>query len=289
MKKKHLRTGERELWLFLLPSLVGFALFYILPFALSVQYAVTQSAADASFVGFANLIATAQSPSFQTALLNTGRFMAVCIPLSFVLPFMLASFLQTLPRAKGAFMLLIMLPLAIPSGAITNFWDILFGRYGVLNKALYAAGSQPVFWLDSGLSFGVSVFMYLWKNMGYNVVLFAVALSDIPGEYFEVARLDGAGSWARFRYITLPCILPMGFFIFMLSFINGFRAFKEVYLLMGRYPHEGVYMLQHYMHNQFGAMNMQTLSASAYLFTAGIAIVVLVLFHAQRVAARDFE
>jgi len=141
---------------------------------------------------------------------------------------------------------------------------------------------SPVYWLETGLVRGIITAIFLWKNMGFNMVLFLAGLGQIPKEYYETAMLEGAGAFAVFRRITVPALVPTGFLVLLMSIIHSFKAFREIYALTGAYPHESIYMLQHYMNNQFTALDYQKLASSAYILSAFIVCIVLVFFRLQR-------
>jgi len=132
------------------------------------------------------------------------------------------------------------------------------------------------------------VFVFLWKNVGFNVVLFVAGLNMIPKEYYECAAVEGAGRWKQFRLVTIIYILPAAFLAFVMDFVNSFRAFREIYLLAGRYPDMRIYMLQHFMYNQFANVNYQRLAASSYIVTIAFVLIVVVFFTVQRKISENF-
>jgi multiple sugar transport system permease protein len=135
----------------------------------------------------------------------------------------------------------------------------------------------------------VIVIVYLWKNIGYNMVLFLAGLQNIPVEYYESANMDGAGSWRKFTHITLICLTPTSFFIFIMSVINSFKVFRETYLISGAYPHDSIYMLQHFMNNMFSSLDYQKLTSAAFIMAAFIYVIVSVLFVFERRVSRSIE
>jgi len=128
----------------------------------------------------------------------------------------------------------------------------------------------------------VVVIVYLWKNIGYNMVLFLAGLQNIPIQYYEAADIDGANNWNKFANITLVYLIPTTFFIFVMSIINSFKVFRETYLISGAYPHDSIYMLQHYMNNMFASLDYQKLTSAAFIMAVFIYILVLLLFKVER-------
>ena len=131
--------------------------------------------------------------------------------------------------------------------------------------------------------------MFLWKNLGYNMILFMSALSGIPHDIIEVADLEGASSWYKFIHIKLRYLSPTILFVLILSLINSFKIFREVYLLTGNYPYDKLYMLQHFMNNTFESLDYQKLSAAAIIMAAFMVILIGILFLADDKYGSDVE
>ena len=131
--------------------------------------------------------------------------------------------------------------------------------------------------------------MYLWKNIGYNMILFMAGLANIPRELIEVADIDGATPWFKFQNITLRYLSPTILFVTILSLINSFKVFREVYLLTGEYPVESLYMLQHFMNNTFKALDYQKLSAAAVLMSVIMVGIIALLFIFEDKLGKDVE
>ena len=137
-------------------------------------------------------------------------------------------------------------------------------------------------WIQSEYAFPILVGLYIWKNCGYDLILFLAGLAAIPKEYREAAASEGASYWQTVRYITLPLLMPTFFFILIVSIINSFKSFREAYLLGGANPHESIYMLQHFMNNNFQNINYPRLSTAALLIFVVIFLLVLLLFWVKR-------
>ena len=254
-------------FLFILPGLAGFILFYIFPFFVSVGFSFLDRPVNGSFVGFKNYIDLLHNNSYLTGLKNTAIFIGLCVPLNMLLSLTVASLINRMKKYKDTFALLFLIPLVIPSGAMVFFWRILF-----------ANGD----WLQNKYSLFVIVIIFLWKNLGYNMVLFLAGLNNIPKEYYEAARVDGSNSWQSFQNITLVCLLPTTVLTLIMSVINSFKVFREVYLIMGTYPHENVYMLQHFMNNMFFSLNYPRLTTATSILTLIIAVFAWLLFRLER-------
>ena len=151
-----------------------------------------------------------------------------------------------------------------PASAVV-FFRLMFDKNGWMNGILQAFGMEGQDWLASGNAFAVLIACYIWKNLGYDMVLWMAGLSSIPKEQYEAARVQGAGELQCFLYITLPQLKETAFVTALLSFVNGFRVFREAYLIAGDYPHESIYMLQHLFNNWFTNLDIQKMTAAAVM------------------------
>lgn len=175
-----------------------------------------------------------------------------------------------LPGASTA----LVLPLALPSASMVLVWQILLCREGVLDQFLgwLTASVWERDWTDGPWAFGVLVATYLWKNAGYDMLLWLSGLRAIPGQLYEAAKIDGAGRLERFRYITMPCLRGTAKLVLMLSLTGSFKVFREAFLLSGSYPHESIYLFQHLFNHWFVEMDVQKMCTAAFLMlTAGAA------------------
>lgn len=268
------KREERTAYLFLLPSLLGTAVFVLVPFLDVIRRSFFQ-AVGGRFVGLGNYKEVLQNAAFQQAFLNTGQFLVICIPLLLVLSFAMALWIYNLPIGKRMMESICLIPMAIPVASVVVFWKLLFYENGILNEMTEWFGIQGRDWMNSDAAFGVLVFTYLWKNLGYDVVLWIAGLASIPSEHYDAAKVDGAGMLQRFRNITLPQMKSSFVMIGVLSFINSFRVFREAYLIAGDYPHESIYMLQHLFNNWFVKLDIQKMSAAAVLMASVISFVFL--------------
>ncbi|MDR0708662.1 MAG: sugar ABC transporter permease [Spirochaetaceae bacterium] len=267
--------------LFLLPGLAGFTVFFILPFCVSLGYAFFDKPSGGSFAGLGNFAGLFQNRAYILGLLNTLRFIALSVPLNMGLSLLLALMIRG-QRRREWFVLVFLIPLVIPSGSTAFFWKSLLAYEGALNGWLDRLGIQNINWLDSGLALPVMTGIFLWKNIGYNTVLFLAGLGNIPGEQYEAARMDGAARRHILWAIILPGLAPVSITAFMMSVINSFKIFREVYLISTGYPHESVYTLQHFMNNMFVSLNYPKLTTAAVMLVIFIALFTQVLLRLER-------
>lgn len=267
--------------LFIAPSFIGVAVFVLIPFA-DVVARSFQSAMSGEVVGLQNYRAVFTNEAFKLAAGNTLRFMAVCMPLLIALSLLVAVILHRRAGSSGFFKTTFLIPLAVPVASVALLWRVIFHRGGLLSAGLVALGGQPVDWMNSDWAFWVLVFSYIWKNLGYNLVLWLAGLSTISGALYEAAAVDGAGSWLVFWRITLPNLLPSLYTITVLSFLNSFKVFREAYLVAGDYPHTSMYLLQHLFNNWFRELSMDKLAAAAVVVAAVILLLIFLLQAAVR-------
>ena len=275
MLKTSRKIKRSLIWLFLVPSMLGMLVFYFIPATVSLFHAFTDH--SGRFVWFRNFIDVLTSSAFQLGANNTLLFILASVPLGMGISFMLAGLCQNL-RSKKVFAIALMLPLVIPSGAVVHFWQIIFADNGVINRFLFERGMDTTVWFSSSWAFGIILLVFLLKNIGFNFALFLAGYQLIPKEYYEVAKVEGANVFQIFGNVTFVYILPTTLVVFIMSIINSFKIFREIYLLFGAYPHQSAYMLQHYMNNQFAAANMQRLSVSATMMSLAVFVLVLGVF-----------
>lgn len=277
-----MKKRNRWYWFFLLPSLLGVMLFYTVPFLYSLYYAVIDNMGDRRFVGLKNFSDTLRNSLFQNAAWNTVKIMSVCVFWSMGLALLLALCLQKLKRGRILATLILLLPMVVPSGTIVFFWKTLFDENGLWTKFLLQLGVAHETAVVGSWEFIILVVIFLWKNVSYNVILFWSGLNWIPKLYYEQMEMEGAGAWKQFTNITWVYLTPTTFVVLLMSIVNSFKAFKEVYMLYGPYPTPEVYMLQHYMNNQFQSLNMQKLSSAAYILFLVLGILLLLVFYGQK-------
>ena len=183
------------------------------------------------FCGLENYRIVLHNRAFLLAVKNALRFLLVCLPLllgiSLVLAFLLhawqMAFHQKLRLLKAAYLV----PMAIPAASLVLLWKLMFDKHGFVNGILHLCGIHAVDWMNTGAAFFVLVFSYIWKNLGYTMVLWLAGLSSISPDLYEAAEMDGAGRMTQFFKITLPLIRPLIFTIVVLSFLNSFKVFRE--------------------------------------------------------------
>lgn len=263
-------------WLFLAPSLFVVSVMVLLPLLDAFRRSFFL-AVSSRFVGLQNYISVLGNSAFKLAAGNTAKFIAVCMPLLLVISLSVALMLTAFQEKHGIFKTSFLVPMAIPVASIVLLWRVIFHRNGLLNGILALWDAAPVDWIGSAASFGVLVFAYLWKNFGYDMVLWLSGISAINPALYEAAQIDGAGSIKRFVKITLPNLMPTLFTVTVLSLLNSFKVFREAYLIAGSYPDDSIYMLQHLFNNWFSNLDMDKMCAGAVMMASLVFILIMIL------------
>ncbi|WP_186785976.1 carbohydrate ABC transporter permease [Paenibacillus agilis] len=289
MLRKWSRRDAAAALLFLAPSVIGFTLFYLVPFLMGIFYSFMDNSVSGQFVGLHNYKELLDSGSFRKAASNTFYFTAISVPLMLVLSLGLALLLNQHLYLRNWLRTAYVLPLVIPVASIILIWQMLFDWNGSLNAWLDYFGVDRVDWMKTDAARNVVIIVYLWKNIGYNIILFLAGLQQIPKDYYETAQVEGAGRLRQFFSITLVYLTPMTSFVVLMSIINSFKVFRETYLIAGDYPHDSIYMLQHFMNNMFMSLDIQKLMAAAVMMVGCILIIVLGLFAIERRFQKSME
>jgi multiple sugar transport system permease protein len=268
-------------YIFAAPSIIGFLLFFGIPFIISLMYCFTQGAGNVEYVGFKNFIDLFNNSVFQLAVKNTLLFNLISVPLVIVISLGITIILNSKIKRGSFFRMVLTLPLVIPIASVVLVWQIFFAHTGTVNQLLSKLGIVGPDYLNTGLSFFILVLLYIWKNCGYNMIIFLAALNNVPKEYYEAAAIDGYGKVGIFFTITLPLIVPNIFFVFIISLINSLKIYREAYLLSGQYPNSSIYMLQHFINNNFANLNYQRLSTASVIVFIFISISIYFLFKAS--------
>ncbi len=287
--RKEERKARAISTMFLAPSVIGVAVFFIIPFFIIIYYSFINNPIQKEFVGIDNYIKLFNNYSFKTAAINTLKFTALSVPLAVVLSMLIAIALNVKIPMQSKLRSFFLSPMMVPVASIVLIWQVLFHYNGSVNSFLQTFGIDKIDWLKSEHAIVVIVILFLWKNLGYNMILFLAALNNIPKEIIEMAEVEGAGPVKRFFAIKMRYMSSTIVFVTIISIINSFKIFREVYLLAGYYPYESLYMLQHFMNNTFDNLDYQKLSAAALIMTIVMIVLIGILFYADSRYGRDVE
>lgn len=283
------RRGKRISVLYLLPSVIGVLLFFVLPFLIVVYYSVVDNPINHEFVFLDNFIMVFHNAAFQQAAKNTMMFSVTAVPLAVILSLLLAMMLESKIPFQSQFRTFFLSPMMVPIASVVLIWQVLFHYNGMMNEILGWFGIDKIDWLNSSYAQVVIVVLFLWKNLGYNMILFMAALSSIPKDILEVAVLESASPFQIFWHIKLRYMSSTILFVTIMSLINSFKVFREIYLLKGDYPYDTMYMLQHFMNNTFGKLDYQKMSAAAIMMAIVMVIIIGILFLTENYFGKDVE
>lgn len=283
-RKRKLLSG-----LFLAPSFIGVLVFFILPFMVIIYYSFVDNPINGEFVFLDNFKMIVKNAAFKRAVRNTAVFSAIAVPLAVVLSLLLAIVLEAKLPFRSQFRTFFLSPMMVPVASIVLIWQVLFHYNGAVNDVLGVFGADKIDWMKSQYAIIVIVVLFLWKNLGYNMILFMAALASIPKDILEVARLESATPLQTFFHIKIRYLSSTLMFVTIMSLINSFKIFREVYLLTGDYPVETTYTLQHFMNNKFKSLDYQILSAGAILMSLVMIVIIGILFLVENHFGKDVE
>lgn len=291
-KKKHtleVKKIKRKSVLFLSPSVLGVGLFFVLPFLVVLYYSFVNNPIQKKFVFLDNFVRIWNNAAFRLAAGNTFRFSLIAVPLVILLSMALAFALDSAIPFKSQIRTLLLSPMMVPIASVILIWQVLFHYNGVVNEFLLFCEIEKIDWFKSYYAQAILVLLFVWKNLGYNMILFMSAISNIPKEIIEVAELESAKKWQIFLFIKTRYLSSTILFVTILSLINSFKVFREVYMLTGEYPFDALYLLQHFMNNTFNSLDYQKLSAAAILMCLVMIVIIGLLFVVENYFGKDLE
>lgn len=281
---------------FLAPALAVIAVFFFVPIAASLLLSLTDfdiyavaSRANLRVVGWANYAHLIRDPRFWVALKNTLYFVAVGGPLSVGVSLGTALLLTAkLVRFKGVFRTLFFLPVVTTLVAVALVWRYVYHpRFGLLNYGLSLLGIGPIDWLgDPRWAMPAIILMAVWKNFGFNMVIFIAGLQSIPDRLYEAASIDGASNWRQFRHVTLPMLAPTFVFVVLITMIGYCQLFAEPYVMTQGGPADSTLSIVLLMYQEgFRWWNMGYAAAVAFVLFGLILSLSLVATRLQSIAA----
>ncbi|MHB8338482.1 MAG: carbohydrate ABC transporter permease [Ignavibacteriaceae bacterium] len=283
-------------YFFLTPALLAIFIFFLLP----VLAAFVMSFTDfdiyslgnfryVQFVGFKNYLQILYDPLFWQALKNTFYFVIAGGPLSIAVSLGAAILLNSkLVKYKGFFRLVYFMPVVTTLVAVSVLWRFIYHpKFGILNYLLGFIGIKGIDWLgDPNWAMPAIIFMAVWKNFGYNMIIFIAGLQSIPEDLYEAASIEGASAWQQFKNITLPMLAPTTLFITIITMIGYFQLFAEPYVMTQGGPLNSTLSIVLYMYQEgFRWWNMGYSSALAFILFFIILIVSLIQLKVQKETA----
>ncbi len=273
-KKKHI--------FFLAPGITGIIIFILVPFLDSFRRSFLSSGSG-TFVGLKNYSVTIKNEAFILAVKNTCLFTAVCIPILLFLSFFIAYILSKRNHIK-VLKSMMLFPMAVPTAVLVMVWRILFCDAGYINSFITKSGHESIEFLSTSKVFWLLVGSYIWKNLGYTILLWMTGISGVSASAIEAAGIDGANEKDILLHIIIPDLKPTFYTITIISFLNSFKVFREAYLVAGAYPDDSIYLLQHLFNNWFLKLDLDKMAAAAVMVFSVIFVVIVIL---QRIWDRE--
>jgi multiple sugar transport system permease protein len=282
-----LRRGEHIwLWVLLAPTLVGLLVGTLGPVlaAIGISFANWDVITPPSFAGLANYQRLLKDPTFTKALINTIYYVGVMVPVSTVLSLALALLMNQKLRAITWYRTAYFLPVVSSTVAVALVWSWIYSKdFGLLNFVLRSVGLEPVAWLSSTKwAMPAVIIMGVWGTLGEGMIIFLAGLQSISQSYYEAAEVDGASGWQKLRRITLPLITPSLFFYFIITMINAFQTFEQIYIMTRGGPANSTTTIVYYIYrNAFRNFKMGYASAQAIVLFAIIMVLTLIYWRTQ--------
>jgi multiple sugar transport system permease protein len=290
MKKKMSKEALAAI-LFLAPSFLGFLVFFLFPvlFSLILSFAkwdMSSGLSNIKFVGLKNFKVIFKDIWFTDSMKNSIVFTVATVVIGVSIALILAVILTRAAYFKQTLKAMMFLPYISSTVAIAIVWMIVLQpKYGPVNQFLLSIGvSKPPNWLaDMKWAMPALIAMYIWQNLGYNMVVYIAGLSSVPTDLYEAAEIDGAGAFSKFRFITIPMVSPTTFFLVIMGIINSFKVFDQVNVLTQGDPGTSTTVLALYIYREaFKFYDMGSASSAAWIMFVIIFIVTIIQWIGQR-------
>ena len=260
---------------FILPSFAGVCIFWLIPYVDVIRRSFC-GAVNGEFVGIENYRTIFANKAFRLAAGNTLRFFGVCVPLLVVLSLIIAVLLAGQKRFTQILKSFFLLPMAIPVASVVLLWRLLFDDQGLLNHLLHMLSVQTTDWMNTGASFYVLVISYIWRNLGYDVVLWMAGLSAIPAALYEAAKVDGATRMQLIWNITIPSLLPTYFVLLMLNIANFLsNGMEQYYVFQNAFNMDTIQVLDLYVYNLAMGSGSYSVSTALSMLKSLISVILL--------------
>lgn len=286
-------VGEKKVkkWLaialFLLPSLICLVLFNLLPIGVSAAVSLTDwdLLGKPRFIGLSNYVKVFTEEKSYIAILNIFKFIIGYIPLVLAFGLLFAVLLNRNIKGVKVYRALFFIPVITSWVAASIIWRwLLNGNTGLINYLLSLVGIQGPVWLsDFFWAMPAVIMASVWKDVGFVTIILLSGLADISPEYYEAAKIDGAGSWHQFIKITLPLLTPTIYFVCVISLINSFHLFDQVMVMTGGGPAGSTStMVEQIFKNAFKSYHMGFAAAQSWVLVAIILGVTMVMNRLQK-------
>lgn len=267
---------KRYVFQFSIFGLAGIAVFYFASFVILIRKSFFTSVSG-RWIGFGNYRSVLSNQIFWIAAKNTAIFTVGSIVILLTVSMFFAWFLLEETNINRLIKTGCLIPLAVPAGAMAFLWDLLFDAHGLLNGICSFFGITPENWMQGKTAMWILIGVYVWKNLGYYIVLWSVAILQVPRDICEAAKTDGAGDLRIFCSIVLPQMKTSSSYIILFAVMSSFQMFREAYVAAGEYPAQSIYLLQHLMNNWYRQMDEGKLAAASGIWICFLAVFTIIL------------
>ncbi len=275
-------------YLFLVPNIIGFAIFTFIPIVASFVLSFTSwdGFGELEFIGIDNFVKLFSDDIFRVSMWNTLVFTLVSVPVTLIIALAVAILLNKGIKGIKIVRAAFFLPYITAAIAVAVVWQLLYHpTLGPINQFLMTIGvDNPPKWLSATSTAMASVIiMYIWKMIGYYMIIFLAGLQGVPKQLYEAAQIDGANAWEKFTNVTLPMLSPVVFFTLIIALINSFKVFTEIYALTGGGPGHSTNVLVYNIYVEaFQKYNLGYASAMSYVLAIIIVTITIIQFRGQK-------
>ncbi|WZL80426.1 sugar ABC transporter permease [Vallitaleaceae bacterium 9-2] len=290
-RKKRMNLKVRNAikgYLFLVPNIIGFAIFTFIPIVASFVLSFTSwdGFGELEFIGIDNFVKLFSDDIFRVSMWNTLVFTLVSVPVTLIIALAVAILLNKGIKGIKIVRAAFFLPYITAAIAVAVVWQLLYHpTLGPINQFLMTIGvDNPPKWLSATSTAMASVIiMYIWKMIGYYMIIFLAGLQGVPKQLYEAAQIDGANAWEKFTNVTLPMLSPVVFFTLIIALINSFKVFTEIYALTGGGPGHSTNVLVYNIYVEaFQKYNLGYASAMSYVLAIIIVTITIIQFRGQK-------
>jgi ABC-type sugar transport system permease subunit len=263
-------------YLFIAVPVISLLVFLFIPMIVSLWWSLNDfsGVTAAKFVGLGNYIELLTDDKiFVKSLVNTTLFVLLGMSIGPTLGLITALMLNQNVRLRTLFRTAYYLPVMTSLVVVATIWTMLYNRTGLFNNILMGIGLPKVGWLsDPHIALISVVLASVWQGFGFETVVYLAALQSIPRELYEAAMIDGAGAWAKFRYITVPSLRPVILFVYIIGIIGSYQVFDQIYVMTAGGPLYSTSTIVHYLFIKFRDLRLGYASAIAYILFAILVI-----------------
>jgi multiple sugar transport system permease protein len=271
---KRMRAGAPG-YVLVAPAVLVTLVFLVIPMVFSGYWSLTEynGVKPPQFVGLQNYIDLLTDPRFQRIVGNTVFFVVMGMAIGPVLGLASAVLLNQSVRLRALFRTTFFLPTMVSLVAVATVWKMLYQDQGMINQILALFAIPGTAWLnDPNTALPAVVVTSIWQGFGFETVVFLAALQSIPREYYDAAKVDGAGAWAQFRNVSLPGLRATIVFVYVVGIIGSFQVFDQVFVMTQGHPGISTRTMVYELVDQFQNLHIGTASAIAYLLLAILAV-----------------